>query len=151
MSVDEEIRHGDEAYLAKHEIKELMSAMLREVVTRKPLDPVQYLVDYLSMDPARAAQDANGLSAYRRGKLLDVFKAMDADGDGKVTLDECRGFTSKHGGHVLSEEEVANIFGDVDSSMDSLIDEEEFAAFFARSMRALSNEEFDRVIADMLL
>ena len=105
MSVDEEIRRGDEAYLAKHEIKELMSAMLREVVTRKPLDPVQYLVDYLSMDPARAAQDANGLSAYRRGKLLDVFKAMDADGDGKVTLDECRGFTSKHGGHVLSEEE----------------------------------------------
>ena len=151
MQVDQKIKAADEEYLARHQIKDLMAAMLQEVVMRKPRDPVQYLVDYLTMDPSRAAQDANGVSAYRRARLLDVFKVMDADGDGKVDFKECQGFTGKHGGKVLSETELSAIFGDIDSSMDALIDEDEFVRFFSRVVRSMSNPDFDAMIEEMLL
>ena len=106
MQEDQKIKAADEDYLARHQIKDLMAAMLQEVVMRKPLDPVQYLVDYLTLDPSLAAQDENGVSAYRRARLLEVFKVMD-DGDGKVNFKECQGFTGKHGGKVLSETELS--------------------------------------------
>ena len=59
-----------------------------------------------------------------------------------MTLD-VRGFTSKHGGHVLSEEEVA-ISSGTWTRPGRPHRRGGFAAFFARSY-ALSNEEFDRV------
>lgn len=151
MQEDQKIKAADEDYLARHQIKDLMAAMLQEVVMRKPLDPVQYLVDYLTLDPSLAAQDENGVSAYRRARLLEVFKVMDADGDGKVNFKECQGFTGKHGGKVLSETELSAIFGDIDSSMDALIDEDEFVRFFSRVVRTMGNPAFNAMIDDMLL
>ena len=55
-----------------------------------------------------------------------------------------------HGGLNILGQKSWNVYGQ-EQRAKVRRDEEEFAAFFARSMRALSNEEFDRVIADMLL
>ena len=75
-----------------------MGSMIQAVV-EKTLDPVQFLVDRLTLENSEAmsCQDENGLSLWRRRKLLEVFHQMDADKSGKVDFQDGR-FVSKHAG-----------------------------------------------------
>ena len=77
--------------------------MLKEIITTKPVDPVQYMVDYLVMDVNDAKQDKYGLSKYRRGKLTSIFNLMDKNGSGAVDYKEIKEHSAKYGGQALTE------------------------------------------------
>lgn len=128
----------------------MMAGMLKEIITTKPKDPVQYMVDYLVMDVNDATQDKYGLSKYRRGKLIDIFNLMDKNGSGAVDYKEIKEHSAKYGGQALTEEELREVFRDFDTSGDHQIDKEEFLAFFSRSVKALSNSEFDTMVGEMM-
>ena len=68
MPTDAETTDANEAYLLKHGIKDLMGSMIQAVVEQKPLDPVQFLVDRLTLENSEAmsCQGPNGLSLWRR-------------------------------------------------------------------------------------
>ena len=80
-----------------------MAGMLKEIITTKPADPVQYMVDYLVMDVNDAKQDKYGLSKYRRGKLTAIFNLMDKNGSGAVDYKEIKEHSAKYGGQALTE------------------------------------------------
>ena len=153
MATDTETRDENEAYLLRHEVQDLMGGLIQAVVTQKPSDPVQFLIDRLTLENAvvMSTQDDNGLSLYRRQRLLEVFKAIDTDRSGKVDLRETVGFASKHGGSVLSDKELKSIFKDFDENLNNEIDEREFVKFFSRTAGPLSNVAFDEMIAEMLV
>ena len=153
MPTDAETTEANEAYLLKHNIKELMGSMIQAVVEQKPRDPVQFLVDRLTLEngEAMSCQDENGLSLWRRRKLLEVFHQMDADKSGKVDFRETVGFVSKHGGAVLGDEELKSIFKDFDESLDNEIDEGEFVKFFSRTAGPMSNAQFEEMVQEMMV
>jgi hypothetical protein len=153
MPTDAETIDSNEAYLVKHNVKDMMGSMIHAVVTQKPHDPVQFMVDRLTLENGDelSCQDENGLSLYRRRKLLEVFKQMDADKSGKVDFKETVGFVSKHGGAVLGDEELRNIFKDFDETLDDKISENEFLKFFSRTAGPLSNARFDDMVKEMLV
>lgn len=127
-----------------------MAGVLKEIITNKPADPLQYMVDYMVMDVNEAKQDKYGLSQYRRGKLLDIFNVMDKNRSGAVDYKEIKEHSAKYGGQALTEEELREVFRDFDTSGDHQIDKEEFLAFFSRSVKALSNKEFDSMVGEMM-
>ena len=153
MPTDTETRDASETYLVKHNVKDLMGTLIQAVVTQKPYDPTQFLVDRLTLENGEemSVQDENGLSLYRRQKLLHVFKVMDADNSSTVDFQETVGFVSKHGGSVLGKEELKSIFKDFDDSLDGEINESEFVKFFSRTAGPLSNQAFDTMIEEMLV
>lgn len=124
--------------------------MLKEIIISKPVDPLQYMLDYMVMGVNDAKQDKYGLSKYRRGKLLDIFNVMDKNGSGAVDYKEIKEHSAKFGGQALMEEELREVFRDFDTSGDHQIDKDEFLAFFSRSVKALSNKEFDAMVGEMM-
>ena len=113
----------------------------------------QFLVDRRTLEngEAMSCQDENGLSLWRRRKLLEVFHQMDADKSGKVDFRETVGFVSKHGGAVLGDEELKSIFKDFDESLDNEIDEGEFVKFFSRTAGPMSNAQFEEMVQEMMV
>ena len=76
---------------------------------------------------------------------------MDADKSGKVDFRETVGFVSKHGGAVLSDEELKSIFKDFDESLDNEIDQGEFVKFFQPERGAMSNAQFEEMVEEMMV
>lgn len=62
---------------------------------------------------------------------------------------EIKEHSAKYGGQALTEEELREVFRDFDTSGDHQIDKEEFLAFFSRSVKALSNAEFETMVGEM--
>jgi len=121
------------------------------LIQEKPKDPVQFLIDSLSFGDAKlAVQDKNGLSGYRRARLLEVFRQMDNDRSGYVDFKEIQAHSSKYGGQALTEAELREVFRDFDVSGDNQVSEEEFLVFFGRSVSHVSNEDFDQMVSEML-
>mmetsp|Transcript_29053 Transcript_29053/g.48778 ORF Transcript_29053/g.48778 Transcript_29053/m.48778 type:complete len:165 (+) Transcript_29053:137-631(+) len=150
-AVERSIKQADAEYLEKHHIKALMHQILTDVVTGKPKDPIQYIVDVLTLEnPGDAKQDNHGLSCTRREKLLVIFQQMDKDKNGTVDFREVQQHTSRYGGAALSEAELKEIFKDLDTTGDTKISQEEFLAFFARAVFNLDNAEFDKMCTEML-
>mmetsp|Transcript_24549 Transcript_24549/g.80154 ORF Transcript_24549/g.80154 Transcript_24549/m.80154 type:complete len:161 (+) Transcript_24549:129-611(+) len=148
---DATIKAQDAEYMEKHKIKEMLSSLMFTLIEKEPKDPIQFLVDALSLDnPADAEQDAYGLSKYRRARLLDIFRQMDKDKSGFIEFKEIKEHSSKYGGQALSEAELREVFRDFDSTNDHRISEEEFLQFFARSVAHIDNTEFDAMVSDML-
>uniref|UniRef100_A0A7S0SFB3 EF-hand domain-containing protein n=1 Tax=Mantoniella antarctica TaxID=81844 RepID=A0A7S0SFB3_9CHLO len=147
---EQELLLSDQEYLVTHNIQDLMAGMLREIVVTKPMDPIQYMVDHMVLGAEQATQDALGLSHYRRSKLMAIFGQMDKNGSGAVDFKEIKAHSSKNGGQALTEEELREVFRDFDTSGDHQIDSAEFLAFFSRSVKALSNAEFDIMAAEMM-
>jgi len=142
---------ADQAYLEQHNIKSVLGQLLHELLKSQPKDPVQYMVDALSMPNAEdAVQDKFGLSKYRREALMKIFRAMDKDGSGEIEFQEIKAHSSKYGGQALTEAELREVFRDIDTTNDHKVSAEEFLAFFARSVAKIDNEEFDRMIKEML-
>ena len=74
------------------------------------------------------------------------FYIASADKSGKVDFRETVGFVSKHGGAVLSDEELKSIFKDFDESLDNEIDQGEFVKFFSRTAGPMSNAQFEEMV-----
>jgi len=149
--VESSIQKADERYLAKHNVKDLMAQLLKDLITNKPKDPVQFLVDALSFeDPEMAQQDKYGLSRYRKKRLLEIFAQMDKNNSGQVEFKEVQAHSSKYGGTALSETELMEVFRDFDTSGDNMISQEEFLLFFSRAVSNMDNAEFDALVMEML-
>jgi hypothetical protein len=63
---------------------------------------------------------------------------------------EIKEHSAKYGGQALTEEELREVFRDFDTSGDHQIDKEEFLAFFSRSVKVLSNKEFEVMVGEMM-
>ena len=153
MPTDAETTNANEAYLVKHNINDLMGSMIQAVVEQKPRDPVQFLVDRLTLEngEAMSCQYENRLSLWRRRKLLEVFHQMDADKSGKVDFHDTVEFVSKHGEAVLGNEELKSIVKDFDESLNNEIDEGEFVKFFSRTAGPMSNAQFEKMVEGMMV
>lgn len=148
---EQPIKEADQKYLEKHKIKDLMAFLLKEIITTKPKDPIQFLVDALSFeDPEMATQDKYGLSAYRKRRLLEIFHQMDKNRSGYVSYKEVQAHSSKYGGQALTESELREVFRDFDQTGDNKISEEEFLLFFSRAVQSMDNSEFDNLVMEML-
>lgn len=66
------------------------------------------------------------LSKSEKENLSKVFKALDANGDGKLSKEEILGGYDKYFGKVMSEEDVDNLFDSVDIDKSGYIDYSEF-------------------------
>eukprot|EP00899_Mesostigma_viride_P029050 jgi/Mesvir1/932/Mv17490-RA.1 len=149
LTMEAELQKDAEEYLTKHKVDELLSGMMRELLTERPQDPLQYLIDTLTLsNKAEAKQDATGLSAYRRSKLERIFKKMDKNNSGSVNFRELEEHAAKYG-QVLSTEELRGIFREFDTSKDNLVSKHEFFAFFAKVTGTCNNAEFDALVQQM--
>lgn len=150
IAASAEIKESDAEYLAKHNIRALMADMVQEIVVAKPVSPVQFMIDYLAVGSSLCQQDKYGLSMMRRARLMKIFKAWDKNQDKTVDLKELRAFTRKHGGNAVTQDELKDIFMDMDESGDSKVDEDEFLKFFSLSVKRMDDDEFEQMIQDML-
>jgi Ca2+-binding EF-hand superfamily protein len=79
-------------------------------------------------------------SVYKLRKLeincsdvIDAFKMFDRDSNGMITLDEMKSILLNFS-QKLSEEEIEEIFNEVDINHDGNIDYQEFIEFYKENM-----------------
>ena len=94
------------SYLEEKGIDALLKSLLSEVMKNRPADPLQFMIDSLSMDPLHARQDVNGLSQYRANKLRKVFSSLDKDGSGAIDFKEISLHANRYGGTALREDDL---------------------------------------------
>lgn len=146
---DNQILLLDQQYLVKHSLDQLFAGLLKDVLTSKPADPLQYIIDSLSLGPDLATQDADtGLPHHRKEKLLQVFKIIDKEGNGKISLRMLQSYASKHGGETLTLEDLKGLFQDFKPN-ENYINQQEFLRFFARVSGTITNKEFEAMIEEM--
>ena len=62
----------------KHQLEQLFSGVLLDLLAEQPADPMQYIIDWVQAGREQATQDpATGLPRQRREKLLRVFSTID--------------------------------------------------------------------------
>lgn len=146
---DEKIKEQDKRYLSCHKVDELLGDIMRRLLEHGPADPVQYIIDSLSLDYELAMQDPKtGLSMYRKKKLLELFKIMDKDGSGKLSFRKLQDYSNQYGGMTLSYNELCSIFKDFQAGSDE-VTLEEFLVFFSKVSRTKTNQEFATMIQEM--
>jgi hypothetical protein len=68
---DNRIKEEDKRYLQQHQTDQLLGDVMRKLLESSPPDPVQYVIDCISLDYELAAQDPKtGLSIYRYASSL---------------------------------------------------------------------------------
>lgn len=148
---DGKLAQQDMEYLEKHHLNKLFTELFTNLLTMKPLDPVQYIIDSVQFSSDFAQQDPKtGLPEYRRAKLADVFKVMDKSGSGTISFSGLQQYTSKYGGEVLGDQELKSIFRDFKSQGGNVINLDEFLTFFAKVSRTIPNMQFDQLVSDLL-
>lgn len=81
------------------------------------------------------------ISKSEKEKLGKIFKALDANGDGKLSKEEIHGGYEEHFGKLLNEDEVDQLFLDVDTDKSGFIDYSEFIVATMSSKKNLSEEK----------
>uniref|UniRef100_A0A7S0S0D9 EF-hand domain-containing protein n=1 Tax=Chlamydomonas leiostraca TaxID=1034604 RepID=A0A7S0S0D9_9CHLO len=148
---DAKLQALDKAYLERHHIDKLLNDLMINLITLKPQDPIQYMIDAVAYNSDYAKQDPiTGLPEHRRAKLADVFRVIDKDGHGKVALGHLQAYATKHGGSSLGDEELASMFADFHPGEDNLVTLEQFLLFFSRVSRTIPNAAFDELVAELM-
>mmetsp|Transcript_19167 Transcript_19167/g.34685 ORF Transcript_19167/g.34685 Transcript_19167/m.34685 type:complete len:172 (-) Transcript_19167:562-1077(-) len=147
---DEKLKRLDREYFERKDIRGLLDGLLESLIVQQPLDPVQFIIDYLQYSPDYAKQDPEtGLPEHRKNKLLDVFLAIDKARTGKVSLDNLRSYANKYGGLSLTVHELSSMFQDFKPHGDNFITRSEFITFFSRVSRTINNENFNKMINEL--
>eukprot|EP00798_Chlamydomonas_sp_ICE-L_P004842 gene4842-34598_t len=103
----------DAEYLEKQQIQPMFGGLVTNLVTLKPMDPIQYMIDYVQYGAEYAVQDGKtGLPEHRRTKLMDVFNVLDSSQAGKISYENFSSYVKKYGAPTLTEEDLGSIFTD---------------------------------------
>jgi len=149
---DSKIATLDKDYLDKHGIEPLFNNLLIDLVTLKPLDPIQYIIDSIQYGQEYAKQDAKtGLPEYRKDRLLGIFHHLDKAQLGHISFKGLENFASKYGGETLGQEELQSIFKDFNPHGDNLINQDQFVLYFAKVSRTITNNSFEELVRNMMV
>ena len=86
------------------------------------------------------------LSAEMKGEVMELFKAFDVDGTGKVPLARLRGATVKAG---PNEHKVLKTLAEMDFNADGFVEASEWEMYFAAAEGSLSKEELNVILSDL--
>ena len=81
------------------------------------------------------------ISKSEKERLGQIFKALDANGDGRLSRDEIMGGYEEHFGRLLNEDEVDQLFTSVDTDGSGFIEYSEFITATMNSKKNLSEEK----------
>lgn len=77
-------------------------------------------------------------------KLAQMFKSFDKNGDGRLDKKEIQEGYAQYHGHVITDEEILSIFGQIDADGSGYIDYTEFVAASMNMTTLLSDSKLDR-------
>eukprot|EP00775_Hariotina_reticulata_P013723 gene13723-13845_t len=147
---DDRIRQQDHDYMAEHQLDRLFSGLLSELLMHKPPDPLQYIIDNLTLGADQAVQDdETGLPLHRKDKLAKVFKIIDKEGTGKISLRMLQNFANKYGGETLSIDDLRGLFQDFKPASENFITFHEFLLFFSKVSSTITNKDFEEMVDEM--
>ena len=69
---------------------------------------------------------------------------------GTVEFKELKEHVQKYGNAAISEGERRDIYLDIDTNRDHTVSQPEFLTYFAKAICAATNEEFDRMVKELL-
>ncbi|KAI8476446.1 MAG: hypothetical protein J3K34DRAFT_510027 [Monoraphidium minutum] len=147
---DGKLCEQDQAYLEKHGIGQLFNGIVLDIARQAPADPLQFMIDTLTLGPELAMQSAEtGLPKHRQSKLEKVFRVIDKAGTGKLSLRALQAYANSHGGETLTNADLRAIFKDFKPGMDHLVGLPQFLTFFSRVSRTINNRDFDAMVDEM--
>ncbi|KIZ03041.1 flagellar associated protein [Monoraphidium neglectum] len=147
---DGKLYEQDQAYLEQHGVGPLFSGLLADIARTMPADPVQFMIDSLTLGPEQAEQSPEtGLPKHRQSKLEKVFRIIDKAGTGRMSLRALQAYANSHGGDTLTNADLKTIFKDFKPGQDHLVGLPQFLAFFSRVSRTINNKDFEEMIVEM--
>ena len=81
------------------------------------------------------------ISKAEKEKLGKIFKALDKNGDGKLSKEEIHDGYEDHFGKLLNEDELDQLFNDVDTDKSGFIDYSEFIVATMSSKKNMSEDK----------
>lgn len=84
------------------------------------------------------------LSKSERENLAKIFRAMDANGDGKLSLQEIKDGYNQFFGNKLDDTEIEKMFNSVDIDGSGFIDYSEFVVAAMNEKNLVSNEKLEQ-------
>lgn len=81
------------------------------------------------------------LSKQEKEQIDKVFRAMDANGDGKLSKEEIKNGYQTHFGRTMNDEEVDEMFNKVDADGSGEIEYSEFVVATMNEKNLLSNNK----------
>ncbi|WIA09033.1 hypothetical protein OEZ85_008447 [Tetradesmus obliquus] len=147
---DEKLRQLDEDYVIQHQLDKLLGGLMSDILKHKPQDPLQFIIDSITLGPEHAMQDVEtGLPLHRREKLEQVFKIIDKDGSGKISLRMLQNYANKYGGETLTLDDLRGLFQDFKPASEHFINLKEFLRFFSEVSATITNKDFEAMIEEM--
>eukprot|EP00879_Flechtneria_rotunda_P007847 GHRR01008223.1.p1 GENE.GHRR01008223.1~~GHRR01008223.1.p1 ORF type:complete len:164 (+),score=42.34 GHRR01008223.1:222-713(+) len=147
---DEVIRQQDQEYMMTHQLDKLLCSLLAGILKQKPQDCLQFIIDSITLGPEQAQQDSEtGLPVHRQEKLMQVFKIIDKEGTGKISLRMLQNYANKYGGETLTLDELRALFQDFKPSNEHYINLKEFLMFFSKVSSTITNRDFASMVDEL--
>lgn len=141
LTYNPEERPSAEQALQHPWLQELATLQVDETMAVKALDNLGKFRSDVTLKQATFSFIASQLmSKSERDDLAKVFKSFDANGDGKLSMEEVKDGYLNHYGRVMSDEEVEQMFQSVDTDNSGFIDYTEFVVA-ATNSSALNSQE----------